>query len=255
MIVAELDYECFADTDLDSATAAINNVIEALRYNGQILGREFPLTFKDGIFTSRVMMPKTNALLSQFHSGAVREALQALNKVHLLAPKLKLRGQDLLSLPTSDDVTQPLVLYTHYLHTCSPLFGWLDFQPVPLYELPISDELRFELIKWQEDWQACDQTQNNGRLSIESACVAEISEPTSSLSQWSVTLREQLANALQRPVYLYLYRVGGQDYDTEQQRTCPSCQGSWLQPLPVHGIFDFVCQQCALVSNIAWDVQ
>ncbi|WP_351090122.1 DUF2310 family Zn-ribbon-containing protein, partial [Shewanella sp. S1-49-MNA-CIBAN-0167] len=45
MFVTELRFECFADTTIDTVEKAINAFLEALRANGQILGREFAVAF------------------------------------------------------------------------------------------------------------------------------------------------------------------------------------------------------------------
>ncbi|MCW1255044.1 Zn-ribbon-containing protein, partial [Shewanella baltica] len=48
MFVTELRFECFADTTISAAEKAINQLLEAYRANGQILGREFAVAFNDG---------------------------------------------------------------------------------------------------------------------------------------------------------------------------------------------------------------
>ena len=41
---------------------AINNYLDMLRYNGQILGREFPVAMQGAIFTTRLVCPEENSL-------------------------------------------------------------------------------------------------------------------------------------------------------------------------------------------------
>ena len=43
MFVVELQFECFDNTTLSQVDIAINGLMDALRYNGQVLGREFPV--------------------------------------------------------------------------------------------------------------------------------------------------------------------------------------------------------------------
>lgn len=50
MYLVELQFECFDNTTLTAVDKAINGLIEALRYNGQILGREFPIIMGDAEF-------------------------------------------------------------------------------------------------------------------------------------------------------------------------------------------------------------
>jgi predicted nucleic acid-binding Zn ribbon protein len=41
----------------------------------------------------------------------------------------------------------------------------------------------------------------------------------------------------------------------EQRRRCPLCGGAWRLEKPLHRLFDFKCDMCRLVSNLAWDVR
>ena len=55
------------------------------------------------------------------------------------------------------------------------------------------------------------------------------------------------------PTYYYLYRVGGINLKSEQQRRCPQCDGDWALKESIHQVFDFKCDDCRLVSNLSWD--
>ena len=57
MFVTELRFECFADTTISAAERAINQLLEAYRANGQILGREFAVAFNEGEFRVRLLTP------------------------------------------------------------------------------------------------------------------------------------------------------------------------------------------------------
>lgn len=50
MYVVELQFECFDNTTVSAVDKAINGLMDALRYNGQVLGREFPIVMGDGEF-------------------------------------------------------------------------------------------------------------------------------------------------------------------------------------------------------------
>lgn len=49
MYVVELEFECFDNTTISAVDKAINGLMDALRYNGQVLGREFPIVLGDGV--------------------------------------------------------------------------------------------------------------------------------------------------------------------------------------------------------------
>ena len=57
MFVVDLTFDCYQDTTLEQAEQAINRLVNALRFNGQIIGEEFPTVLKDGYFITRVMFP------------------------------------------------------------------------------------------------------------------------------------------------------------------------------------------------------
>ena len=49
MFVVDLTFDCYQDTTLEQAEQAINRLVNALRFNGQIMGEEFPTVLKDGL--------------------------------------------------------------------------------------------------------------------------------------------------------------------------------------------------------------
>jgi Zn-ribbon putative nucleic-acid-binding protein DUF2310 len=57
------------------------------------------------------------------------------------------------------------------------------------------------------------------------------------------------------PVYYYLSKHFGRSDRAERKRKCPSCGKAWLRKEPLHRIFDFHCQRCRPLSNVAFDVR
>ncbi|MDE3272373.1 Zn-ribbon-containing protein [Pseudoalteromonas sp. G4] len=257
MYIVDLTFDCYQDTTLEAAEQAIVRLVNALRFNGQIIGEEFPTTLKDGFFITRVMCPEEDALHPLNHSPFVKFSLDKLNEAGLLQPKVKVIGQDIHS-NGSDTCTSPssYILYTTYLHTCSPLYCGDDFMPVPLYKVPAVANGDFKaLLKWQEDWQACDQIQINGATRCEFAAIKELADIDSDLFRRGMDLSKRIRYLTKKPVYYYLYRVGGLSKEQELSRKCPKCHGDWRLDEPWFGLFDFRCDDCELVSNISWDFQ
>ncbi|UJF18911.1 Zn-ribbon-containing protein [Vibrio sp. SS-MA-C1-2] len=254
MYITELDFEIYCDTSLGEVEKAINFVLDCLRYNGQVLGRELPIVMNGSNFIARVISPEQNSLHPKNHSPQVKRALKLLSDSGLLQPKITIVGQDMNSDP-SDQCEAPSwqILFTSHLHTCSPIRCGEDFEPIPLYRLPpVANGDQKQLIKWQEDWSACDQLQMNGSV-VEHPSLFEMSSPQSVLFRRGWDLCRRMAVVSKTPTYLYLYRVGGESKEAEQQRRCPVCDGEWALDAPIHGIFDFKCDQCLLVSNLSWD--
>lgn len=254
MYLSEVNFECYTDTTITRAEKAINLLLDSWRYHGQIIGREFPVVLKDAAFSVRVVCPEENSLLDSFQSKQVKRAKLALSEAGLLSPKLKNLGRDINS-DDSDTCETPSwqVLYTNYLQSCSPIRCGDHFTPIPLYHLPaVANGDHKQLIKWQEDWSACDQLQMNGSI-LEHSALIEMSDITSRLYRRGSDLTKRLEYLSKVPTYLYLYRVGGESLKTEKERCCPNCGGDWLLENTVHDIFDFKCDTCRLVSNISWD--
>ncbi|MCE2593548.1 Zn-ribbon-containing protein [Motilimonas cestriensis] len=253
MYINDVIFECYQDTTFDQVERSINQYLDALRYQGQILGREFPIAIKDGYFQLRLVTPEPNSLHGSFLSPQGKKAIEGLKQAGLLSPKIKLVGEDLNSQASAD--TQPpwQILYTTYVHTCSPLRSGLDLSPIPLYQIPtIANGSQKQAIKWQEDWEACDQLQMNGSI-LEHGALHEISSTDSQLFRRGYDLAKRIEYLTKVPTYYYLYRVGGGSLAQEQARTCPRCQQDWRLPEPELDIFDFKCEPCRLVSNLSWD--
>ena len=254
MYVCQLIFTCLDDIDLNTAQSCISSLLDAYRYNGQIIGREFPITLDNSQFTVTCVCPEEDSLAEGNNNESVKMKLQSLPVFDLSLPVIQLKGLECQS-DFSDLCTQPkgLVLYSTFVQSCSPVRCFDHFSPVPLYKLP--EGVRYDLIKWQETQGACDQIQMNELNQIEPQAVAQISLHTSQLMQQGRAIAEQITKHTQIPVYLYLYRVGGEHLEQEQNRVCPSCGGDWRLPKAKFDLFDYQCDKCLLVSNISWDWQ
>ncbi|WP_318408415.1 Zn-ribbon-containing protein [Photobacterium leiognathi] len=258
MYVVELQFECFDNTTLSRVDRAINGLMDDLRYNGQMLGREFPITIDEGIFRVRAVCPEKDSLHPKFNSPQVNRCFELLSDACLLAPKIKVLGVDLNSESVAETARPTWqVLYTTYVHTCSPLRSGDSLLPIPLYQTqaPIDGDHK-ALVKWQTEWQAFDEIQmaNKSKPAIEMA-LHEIGDIDSELFIRGNKLRENLERQTQVPTYYYLYRVGGENLESEASRTCPSCGKDWRVGEPLHGLFHFKCDDCRLVSNLSWNFQ
>lgn len=83
----------------------------------------------------------------------------------------------------------------------------------------------------------------------------EISSTQSDLYRRGKDITKRISFLTKKPVYYYLYRVGGVDKASELERKCPSCNSDWKLDEPWFGLFDFRCEPCGLVSNVSWDFQ
>lgn len=257
MFVTELRFECFADTTIEASEKAINAFLEALRANGQILGREFAVAFNEGEFRVRLLLPEKTSLANRHNSPWVKSALKGLTEAKLLAPREKHLGQDINSEVSNDQVPSWQLLYTSYVHMCSPVRNGDNLLPIPLYQLPATfngDHKR--IIRWQTQWQACDELQMAATTKAEFAALDEITNPQSDLFRQGWDLRGRIEFLTHIPTYYYLYRVGGDSLNSELARPCPKCGSpDWKLDEPLLEMFHFRCEPCRIVSNLSWDHQ
>lgn len=94
-----------------------------------------------------------------------------------------------------------------------------------------------------------------GTGAIEHYAHRQMSEWDSTLSKEGRELVTLLEKKTRQPVYYYLMKYYGKGDAAERRRRCPSCKGAWALEAPLHGILDFKCDRCRLVSNVAFDVR
>ncbi|MFQ6371281.1 Zn-ribbon-containing protein [Shewanella sp. YIC-542] len=257
MFVCELRFDCFANTTISLAESAINNLLEAWRANGQILGREFPVALHDGSFRVRLLLPEESSLANRCNSPWAKQALRQLSQAKLLTPREKLLGQDINSEISCTEPPSWQLLYTSYVHMCSPLRSGDNLLPIPLYQVPATfNGDHKQLIRWQTEWQACDELQMASATAAEFAALHELSDIDSDLFRRGWDLRGRIEYLTKIPTYYYLYRVGGANRQQELQRPCPRCGNPhWHQAQPLLDLFHFKCDHCRIVSNLSWDFQ
>jgi len=255
MYVVELNFECFDNTTFSLVEHAINGFMEALRYNGQVLGREFPVVVGEGTFFVRAVCPEKESLHPSYYSDYVNVCLERLTQASVLAPRVKILGRDLNSEQTAKESTPSWqILYTTYVHTCSPLRDGETLMPIPLYRnFPTFNGDHKAIIKWQTEWQACDELQMAGGCKAEHAALNEISNVDSDLFRRGWDLRGRIEHLTNIPTYYYQYQVGGRSLQEQQDRRCPCCGGNWILDKPLHDIFYFKCDSCRIMSNLSWD--
>ncbi len=125
---------------------------------------------------------------------------------------------------------------------------------MPLYRVPAMASGDFnELICWMSDYPSCDRLQMDCST-LERAATREISRVDRALSTRGRAHAAAIAASTGRPTYYHLHRGHGRSRAAEAARRCPSCDGEWLLARRQH-LFDFRCDRCHLLSNIAWNVR
>ncbi len=258
MYVAELRFEGLKEhlLDREKISDAVNGLLGPLRMNGQICGREWPISLLPDGCRVIVLAPDKDAFDASHSNRYVRTALDKLADAGLSRPQITFSGEDVDGdQPCTCAVPAAYILFTNYLSLESPLNCADCFHHVPLYRIPRSAEDEYyNIILWQSDYQSCDSLQMNSST-LERAATRELSRFDSSLSRRGRNVCSEIAKQMGKPVYYYLYRYGGRSRTQECKRRCPSCGSAWLLDTPWHDLFDFRCDTCRLLSNIAWNVR
>lgn len=145
-----------------------------------------------------------------------------------------------------------LVLFTSYSSEASPLRCDDCFGEVPLYTVPTDDSgEHLSLLHWRDDYQACDTLQMHCTVG-ERFGERQMGDVGSALTREGRRLAAELEKRVGVPVFYSLCKVRGRSGASERARACPSCGGDWLLEEPRHDCFDFRCEPCRLLSNVAW---
>lgn len=238
----------------DDASNAINRYLSSCRMNGQISDREWPIIYRDNSYIVNVMTPEKTSLNPKFDNDYVNNAKKELASFGLNKPKILSSGKDIeSSIVGKLDDSEYLILFTNFLSLESPIKSGKDFRPIPLYNLPKTyDKEYYDIICWQSDYKYCDELQM-GCETGERFGTKEISDVESSLSKRGIKICKNISELVNIPCYYYLYKGNGRSANTEANRTCPICGSEkWKLEEPLHSIFDFKCDKCRIVSNIAW---
>lgn len=239
---------------VEPSTDAVQAVLGAWRMNGQVCGREWPVVDEANGYSSVVLVPERDSLEAGVNSSYAVAAI-ARAEAEGLRLTYQALGEDAESAPVcSCHSPSGYALFTTYLSLESPVRCMDCWHPVALYRLkPMASGEFYELIGWQSDYQSCDSLQMNCHV-LERAATREISNFDSSLTTNGRAHCATLAASSGRPFYYYLYRGHGRSRRAELERLCPSCGGEWHLATRLHSLFDFKCDRCHLLSNVAFDV-
>ena len=251
MYSAELVFRLVGD-DTDQAVEAVSSLLGAWYKNGQITTDLWPMSFVDGVIRVVALIPDPTALDLSFANRYVTEDLRALASHGVCEPAVTVSGPDPARLPTCECGDRAsLVLYTNFLTYESPIRCGNCFNPVPLYRIPTGpQDEHYRLIAWQSDYRACDQLQINCTVG-ERFAERQLLRHDSALSELGRSLCREIADRAGMPTYYFLFKARGQTSATELRRRCPNCENEWLLAEPWHGLFEFKCDRCRLLSNVA----
>ena len=256
MYTIELQFTINNTQNLDSSGDIIESFLAALRMNGQILGKEWALVYKDNRIISYVFVPEADSLNRKYSNKYVSKYYNKLNALDINISQ-KMMGKQVFSAETCKCThIDSYILYTHFLSLESPLRCGNCFGTVPLYKiLKTYDDEYYDIKCWETNYQCCDTLQM-GCYVGERFGTRELSNFKSKLTQNGLEICEKIKKLTGKNVYYYLYHyVSSPKKYIEQNRKCPSCGNEWLLDKRLFDIFDFKCDKCLLLSNISSSLQ
>lgn len=257
MDTAQLLFRTRTATNGADALDKVQSYLTALLYNGQIVSGHTPTAKVSGGFLVTVALPEADALADRFANKWVRKHLRELAAVGVDRPQVTHLGTDPESRAPCRCRKRPfLILFTTFLNSEPPLRCGACFGPVALYRVTGTSQTgtHQDVVWWQDTYQSMDWL-FIGTGPGERFAHDQLSRFDSELSTDGRELARQLEKKARLPVYHYLSKHFGRSDRAERKRNCPSCGKTWLRKEPLHRIFDFQCQRCRLLSNIAFDVR
>lgn len=240
--------------DESTVSQAVYGLLGSWLRSGQLADADWNVTFTEEQCLAVVSCPEATSLSMRRANKWVRQSIRELGGAGLGKPSTRILGRALESeVPDRCKKPQWYVLITNYLSCESPLYCGDHYRPVPLYRIPYTydaDPSYWDILCWQRQWKDMD--------SLQMACGAgerfatqQIASVRSKLAQEGRSLCSRIEALSGVPTYYYLYRGSGRSLASERKRRCPSCEREWLLAKPIH-LFDFRCDHCRLVSNIAF---
>ncbi|MCA9252280.1 MAG: DUF2310 family Zn-ribbon-containing protein [Phycisphaerae bacterium] len=256
MYTAEIQFRVLRKTDGEAVTDAIDMLIVSLCRGGQISSGEWPLAASRTEVRTFVRIPERNSLQRKYESKWMARERAALKDAGLSQPKYKIIGIE----PNALDVCRckentAFILYRGLLVPVSPLRCFDCFGPVPLYRIPPTSwcDTYEDILMWKSDYERCDGLHIGSGVG-ERFGTRQISVLDSELSKDGLECCRRITELTKKPCYYYLYRYGGRSRKSEEQRLCPSCGKRWRLKTALHDKFDFRCDRCLLLSNVAYAV-
>ena len=229
----------------------VYSLLGAWEKNGQILSSDTLSMDKDSLH-AYVLIPKKDALNKRFANKYVRKYMDKCLEETSYLPQITLHGPTPESArPCTCKRPPGYILYTNFLSVESPIRCADCFRPVPLYLLPyIDDEEHLGFLSWSSNYKACDTLQIGCTVG-ERFGEQQMIRHDSALSKQGREICRELEAKVKRKVYYYLFKYRGRSLTAERKRRCPECKQPWILGEQWHNLFDFRCERCRLLSNIA----
>lgn len=252
MFIAQINFEILQSVEDDKQADAVYNLLSCFLHDGRI-GKNSQILESEKFITAFVTIPDADAFDNFQSNQYIPNFLEKLSEVNLSQPNFTILGKasDFVAVCECQN-SSAYILYTGtWSSSVTPLFCFDCFDATPLYRLP-RPELGefFHIYIWQQDYKSCDSLQMHCQTG-ERFGLREMLEIESSLSKKGLELCAEIKQMTYKPCYYFLYKYRGKSLKNERERKCPKCNNEWILEEQLHKLFDFKCDNCYLLGNIA----
>lgn len=251
MILANVTFGSLRGKKRDELEDAVESYLAALFKGGQICGERF-LTLTKGKLNAHVLLAAPEAMSLRFHTAWGKRDLAKVVSLFGREPVWKILDDDAGKTSSKWRGAPYLYLFTTWVDWYSPVCRGGGKRPVPLFTLPVSDQIKEDLYGWQKEYRDLDGVWM-GSGPVEMPAYRQLADPRSALSEEGRRLCREIESATGLPTFYYLMRYWGRPKG-EDERSCPGCGEAWKASEPEYGErfhqFHFKCEPCRLVSHV-----
>lgn len=229
---------------------------QALLYNwfktGQITGKpETPFIANDELIGFQTAID-TNALSEKYNDDSANLNIKNLEK--WCNSKLMIRSIGEVY-PKHKGICQCekpgfYLLFTHAFNDEGIVTCGTCNRITPLYKLKLEHSVRYEMLNWEANYEACDHLQLGCTVG-EKWATKQMSDPKSQLSKQGLKICKYFTEVLGVPMYYYLYNYRHISHPQDKSRKCPQCHSEWLLEKSLHEFYNFKCDECRLISSFS----
>lgn len=252
MYIQELILENKTNIDDEKLVDEFLYLLSCYRKSGQLQSDNESSYFIDNSLKCNIATLEKNSLDKKFNSEWVNKQLDKIENLCSSKLQVKTIGKTFRNYSGACQCKKHdfLILFTHFLNNAGPIDCGTCFKPIPLYKLTeLSQELRQEILCWEQSYQSCDKLQIHCAVG-EKWATKQMSDHNSELSIEGIEICQKIQIITKVPTYYYLYNYRKIKIENDKKRPCPSCSGEWLLEKQLSSLYNFKCDNCKLISSI-----
>lgn len=252
MILANVIFGTRRDREREMLEDIAESYLGTLAQLGHLCGPWF-LTWTKGRLNAHVLLAAPAAFETRHHTNRTKKEFKEVTTAFGRSPVWKILDDDAKDRPSTWKGAPFLYLFTDALTWASPVRRGDGGKAVPVFTLPLSEQLKSDLYSWQDRYSDHDNIWiGSGKLEI--PAYRQLADPESELAEQGRGICRDIEAATGVPTFYYLMRYWGRSKG-EDRRACPGCGGEWKtgskkESPPRFWYFDFKCDPCRMVSHL-----